>query len=87
MVANIDLIVIKNITNYKIDVKGNYDGQKLKENHLHSLSIQVRWLTKRIENHLLGNHFFSNAKALIIAGLFFEGQEANDWFKKGFEIF
>lgn len=51
-----------------------------------SLAVQVRWLTRRIEWHLLGNHLFANAKALIFAGLYFSGPEADRWLKKGLRI-
>jgi uncharacterized heparinase superfamily protein len=51
-----------------------------------SLATQVRWLNKRIEWHILGNHLISNAKALIFAGLFFSGKEADSWLKKGLKI-
>ncbi len=51
-----------------------------------SLVVQVRWLTGRLENHLQGNHLFANAKALFIAGLFFDGPEADAWLIKGLKI-
>jgi uncharacterized heparinase superfamily protein len=35
---------------------------------------------------LLGNHYFANAKALVFAGLMFEGAEAQTWLKKGLAI-
>ncbi len=54
---------------------------------LHSLAIQVRYLRKRLEIHLLGNHILANAKALLFAGLFFQGKEASAWFKKGWQLF
>lgn len=50
---------------------------------LHSLAIQIRYLYKRLEVHLLGNHLLANAKALVFAGLFFEGKEAKRWLRKG----
>lgn len=53
---------------------------------LHSLAIQVRYLNQRLEWHLLGNHLFVNAKALVFAGLFFEGAEADSWLKTGLSI-
>ena len=53
---------------------------------LQSLAVQVRWLTKRLEWHLLGNHLFANAKALVFAGLFFEGSEADTWLRLGLKI-
>jgi uncharacterized heparinase superfamily protein len=53
---------------------------------LKSLATQVRWLLHRLEWHLKGNHLFANAKALVFAGLFFEGSEAASWRAKGFKI-
>jgi hypothetical protein len=53
---------------------------------LDSLAAQARWLTKRLEWHLLGNHLFINAKALVMAGLFFEGDEADAWRETGWRI-
>lgn len=51
-----------------------------------SLAVQARWLVRRLEVHLLGNHLFSNAKALVFAGLFFEGEDAGRWLAKGLGI-
>ena len=56
-------------------IKWALDGNTLSEQAHHSLAIQARWLTKRLEWHLLGNHLFANAKALMFAGLYFEGTE------------
>lgn len=53
---------------------------------LHSLATQVRWLSQHLEWHLLGNHLFANAKALVFAGLFFEGEEAERWLESGVQI-
>ncbi len=51
-----------------------------------SLAVQTRFLNKQIEYHLLGNHLFANAKALVFAGLFFKGSEAAAWLDKGLQI-
>lgn len=51
-----------------------------------SLATQTRWLSKRLEWHLLGNHLFANAKALVFVGLFFEGAEAAAWLATGLKI-
>ncbi|MHB1543524.1 MAG: heparinase II/III family protein [Gammaproteobacteria bacterium] len=48
-----------------------------------SLAIQTRYLRRRLEFHLLGNHLWTNAKALIFAGSFFSGPEAEKWLKTG----
>ncbi|GAA4226571.1 putative heparinase superfamily protein [Sagittula marina] len=60
-------------------VKVALSGHPLPEGANHSLAVQARWLTQRLEWHLLGNHLFANAKALMYAGLFFEGPEADGW--------
>lgn len=53
---------------------------------LHSLAIQTRWLVRRLEHHLLGNHLLANAKALVFAGSFFSGREAEGWRQLGFRL-
>lgn len=54
---------------------------------LDSLSIQVRFLRRRLEYHLLGNHLWANFKALIFAGVFFQGREAEHWRRHGLRGF
>lgn len=61
-------------------------GNELPSGALESLAVQVRYLTRRMEYHLLGNHLFANAKALIFAGFFFDGKEAEIWLEKGLRI-
>lgn len=51
-----------------------------------SLACQADWLTRRLERHLLGNHLFANAKALIFAGLFLSGRDAERWLTIGADI-
>ena len=67
-------------------IKWSLSGGKLTSQAAHSLAIQTRWLTQTLETHLLGNHLFTNAKALVFAGLFFEGIEAKSWLKIGMGI-
>jgi uncharacterized heparinase superfamily protein len=67
-------------------LKWTLAGHQLPDICVQSLAVQVRWLTKRLEIHLQGNHYFSNAKALVFAGLAFEGNEADKWLKKGLRI-
>ncbi len=64
-------------------VKWTLDGHVLAPECVHSLAVQARWLAKRLERHLLGNHLFVNAKALVFAGLYFSGPEAKRWLEKG----
>jgi uncharacterized heparinase superfamily protein len=51
-----------------------------------SLAVQARWLCNCLEYHLLGNHLLANAKALVYAGLYFEGIEAERWYRRGMDI-
>jgi uncharacterized heparinase superfamily protein len=67
-------------------VKWVQAGNKPSEALLHSLVVQLRYLTQRLEVHLLGNHLLANAKALLFGGLFFEGAEADRWFAIGMKI-
>jgi len=67
-------------------IKWALAGIDFKEKWLRSLAIQTRWLERRLEWHILGNHLFANAKALLFAGLFFEGPEAERWLNRGLSI-
>lgn len=68
-------------------VKSSWHGGTLDEAAVQSLAVQARWLARRLEYHLLGNHLLANAKALVFAGLFFAGPEAEAWLRRGLEIF
>ncbi len=57
--------------------------RRLNDAAMHSLATQARWLSNRLEYHLLGNHLLANAKAVVFAGLFFGGSEGNEWLRKG----
>ena len=61
-------------------------GTMLPAGCIKSLAVQVRYLRQSLEYHLLGNHLFANAKALVFAGLFFEGPEAEAWLAKALRI-
>lgn len=67
-------------------VKWALGGHELPLACVQSLALQTRWLAGRMEWHLLGNHLFANAKALVFAGLFFEGPEARKWLAKGLGV-
>ncbi len=67
-------------------VKWALAGNTLPADCVQSLATQTRWLCKRLEVHLLGNHLFANAKALVFAGLYFEGHEATQWLAIGLSI-
>lgn len=67
-------------------LKWHWNGEALPPECVHSLALQIRYLNKRVEWHLLGNHILANAKALVFAGLAFDGAEAQGWLEKGLRI-
>ena len=67
-------------------VKWVLDGNVLSSECLDSLAVQTRWLVKRLEFHLQGNHLFANAKALVFASFIFDGPEAKAWMDRGMRI-
>ncbi|WP_202820866.1 heparinase II/III family protein [Rhizorhabdus dicambivorans] len=67
-------------------IKWALAGNDLGNEALHSLAHQARALERKIEWHLLGNHLFSNGKALVFAGLFFGGKEGERWLDRGAHI-
>jgi uncharacterized heparinase superfamily protein len=68
-------------------IKWSLAGGTLNQVARESLASQLRALRGRLEYHLLGNHLWSNAKALIFGGLYFDGPEALRWLAKGMTIF
>ena len=68
-------------------IKWSLLGADIKQDWHDSLAVQVRYLSQNLEYHILGNHLFANAKALIYAGLYFQGIEAEKWYKTGIKIF
>lgn len=48
-----------------------------------SLARQVLALEDQIEYHLRGNHLLANAKALVFAGAFCAGPDADRWLRRG----
>jgi len=69
----------------KLFLQPEYHG-RVEQGWSQSLYHQALWLEKNIENHLLANHYFKNGKALIFAGTFFDGADAERWLNKGLEI-
>lgn len=67
-------------------IKWSLAGITLSSGMMRSLATQTRYLRQRLEFHLLGNHLFANAKAMVFAGMFFYGEEADKWLEKGLKI-
>jgi uncharacterized heparinase superfamily protein len=59
---------------------------RLPEAAVASIQHQCNWLERFVEYHLLGNHLFKNGKALLFAGLAFNGRDAVRWIVKGLRI-
>lgn len=68
-------------------IKWALAGTTLEPGWRDSLAVQARWLARRVEWHLLGNHVLANAKGLVFAGLYFEGGEAERWLAQGLSIY
>lgn len=67
-------------------IKWALSGHELSRTATASLAAQARWLSRRLEWHILGNHLFTNAKALVFAGLYFDDPEAEGWLATGTDI-
>jgi len=67
-------------------VKWALAGNALDDAARQSLAVQTRFLRKKLEIHLLGNHLWANAKALAFAGTFFDGAEAESWRAEGLAL-
>ncbi len=48
-----------------------------------SVVEQVRFLSRNLELDIRGNHLMKNIKCLLWAGRFFEGNEADAWYRRG----
>jgi len=59
--------------------KAFLSGLEHDQRMLNSLAQQADFLSQDLEKHLLGNHYFVNLKALIFAGCFLQGKEADAW--------
>ena len=56
------------------------------DKYLLSMAQQADALSQQLEYHLLGNHLFANAKALIFCGAFLQYEKTNDYLVKGLRI-
>jgi len=68
-------------------VKAFLSGLDVNEKILNSLAQQADFLSQDLERHILGNHLFVNAKALIFAGVYLKGKDADRCLKTGLDIY
>uniref|UniRef100_UPI00404865A3 heparinase II/III domain-containing protein n=1 Tax=Algoriphagus sp. TaxID=1872435 RepID=UPI00404865A3 len=67
-------------------IKWHFKTKRLSDEAKLSLWNQVQWLAVRPEYHLLGNHLFINAKALLFASTFFGLDENSVLSRKALKI-
>jgi uncharacterized heparinase superfamily protein len=67
-------------------IKWALAGHALEPEWVSRLAEQARWLAAPTEWALRGHHLFARAKALVFAGVFFEGVEAQTWLAQGLAI-
>lgn len=60
-----------------------FAGTRAEADWLGSLYQQARYLEDFLELDVLGNHLLANGKALLFAGLFFEGGNGKRWYETG----
>ncbi|MDK8463857.1 alginate lyase family protein [Marinobacter sp. SS13-12] len=53
---------------------------------LNSLAQQADVLEQRLEFHILGNHLFANAKALVFVGCYLGGKQGDRWLHRGIKL-
>jgi uncharacterized heparinase superfamily protein len=63
-----------------------FKNQGSESRWLASLYAQARYLEDHLEFDCMGNHLLANGNALVFAGLFFAGKEADRWFRRGEDI-
>jgi uncharacterized heparinase superfamily protein len=76
----------KRISNLIVWLLGDSVQAELRAGIEKNLAVQVEWLSRRVEWHLLGNHLLANAKALVMGGAYFAGDSADRWLREGAEI-
>ena len=62
--------------------RNNIRDQKI----LQSIAHQADALKQQLEYHILANHLFSNAKALVFVGIYLDGELGKDCLSKGLRV-
>ena len=52
-----------------------------------SLTNQANWLAHNLEHHILANHYYKNAKALVFAGVWLDGDLGQRLLRQGTHMF
>tara|TARA_B100000780_G_scaffold278361_1_gene251621 strand:- start:2029 stop:3675 length:1647 start_codon:yes stop_codon:yes gene_type:complete len=67
-------------------IQWSLNGNEIDQPIMDSLHAQAHILMQDIEYHILGNHIFANAKALIFYGLYFQGSFPEKCLMRGLKI-
>ena len=62
------------------------EEQAFRDELWRSLYLQVEWLLRHLETHLMGNHLLENAVALAFCGSCFGGEAAERWKRAGIDL-
>lgn len=62
------------------------DSRSIPSAWLYSLTQQAEALEQQLEFHILANHLFANAKALVFVGSYLGGAQGDRWLRKGLAI-
>jgi len=64
-----------------------YNRAEIDDKHvIKSIGLQVKALSKQLEYHILGNHLFANAKALVFSGCFLGSKDGDKYLRLGLEL-
>lgn len=74
------------LVNWIYFVASNFKDTALEQQYVDSIALQAAWLKENIEHHILANHLFENAKALLFAGAFLDGALGDECVTTGLEI-
>jgi len=74
------------LVNWIYFISSNVKMQPLRQSYVDSIALQAAWLLENIEYHILANHLFVNAKALVFAGGFLGGALGERCLARGLDI-
>ena len=75
------------LVNWIYFLSANFKTEAVPQTYVDSVALQAAWLEQNIEHHILANHLFENAKALLFAGAFLGGVFGDRCLASGLKIF
>lgn len=74
------------LVNWIYFISSNFKTAPVQQCYVDSIALQAAWLVENIEHHILANHLFVNAKALLFAGGFLGGTLGDRCVTRGLDI-